>query len=72
MIGITGTDGKTSCSQFIAQALTEANFKCGLIGTLGYGIYGSLKETQLTTPDAVFTQMALAEMVLDGVDPVVM
>ncbi|HAT27565.1 MAG TPA: UDP-N-acetylmuramoyl-L-alanyl-D-glutamate--2,6-diaminopimelate ligase [Gammaproteobacteria bacterium] len=72
VIGITGTNGKTSCSQFIAQALTEANFKCGLIGTLGYGIYGSLKETQLTTPDAVFTQVALAEMVLGGVDPVVM
>ena len=72
VIGITGTNGKTSCSQFIAQALAEANFKCGLIGTLGYGIYGDLKETQLTTPDAVFTQMALAEMVVDGVDPVVM
>ena len=72
VIGITGTNGKTSCSQFIAQALTELNFKCGVIGTLGYGTYDALRETQLTTPDAVFTQMALAEMVLDGVDPVVM
>lgn len=72
VIGITGTNGKTSCSQFIAQSLTAMNYQCGVIGTLGYGICGSLKETQLTTPDAVFTQMALAEMVRDGVDPVVM
>lgn len=72
VIGITGTNGKTSCSQFIAQSLTELGFRCGLIGTLGYGIYGELTETQLTTPDAVFTQMALAEMVSTGIDPVVM
>lgn len=72
VIGITGTNGKTSCSQFIAQALASSGFSCGTIGTLGYGIYGKLKETQLTTPDAVFTQMALAEMVQDGIDPVVM
>ncbi len=72
VIGVTGTNGKTSCSQFIAQALTALNYQCGVIGTLGYGICGKLKETQLTTPDAVFTQMALAEMVRDGVDPVVM
>ncbi|MEQ8953444.1 MAG: UDP-N-acetylmuramoyl-L-alanyl-D-glutamate--2,6-diaminopimelate ligase, partial [Gammaproteobacteria bacterium] len=45
-------------------------FNCGVIGTLGYGTYGALRETQLTTPDAVFTQMALAEMVRDGIDPV--
>lgn len=72
VIGITGTNGKTSCSQFIAQALAASGFSCGTIGTLGYGIYGELRETQLTTPDPVFTQMALAEMVQDGIDPVVM
>lgn len=72
VIGITGTNGKTSCSQFIAQALTDSGFSCGTMGTLGYGIYGELKETQLTTPDPVFTQMALAEMAQDGIDPVVM
>lgn len=72
VIGITGTNGKTSCSQFIAQALANSGFSCGTIGTLGYGVYGKLQETQLTTPDPVFTQMALAEMVQDGIDPVVM
>lgn len=72
VIGITGTNGKTSCSQFIAQALSSTGFSCGTIGTLGYGIYGQLKDTELTTPDPVFTQMALAEMVQDKIDPVVM
>ena len=63
VIGITGTNGKTSCCQFIAQALSSMGLQCGTIGTLGYGVYGDLKETQLNTPDAVFTQMAHAEMV---------
>ena len=72
VFGITGTNGKTSCSQFIAQVLTALDYRCGIIGTLGYGVYGDLEETQLTTPDAVFTQMALAEMLQDHVDPVVM
>ncbi|MSR11785.1 MAG: UDP-N-acetylmuramoyl-L-alanyl-D-glutamate--2,6-diaminopimelate ligase [Gammaproteobacteria bacterium] len=72
VIGITGTNGKTSCSQFIAQALNMFGYQCGVMGTLGYGICGNLKETHLTTPDAVFTQMALAEMVRDKINPVVM
>jgi UDP-N-acetylmuramoyl-L-alanyl-D-glutamate--2,6-diaminopimelate ligase len=72
VIGITGTNGKTSCSQFIAQALTDMDMNCGVIGTLGYGVFGKLQETSLTTPDAVFTQAALAQMVDNGIDPVVM
>lgn len=72
VIGITGTNGKTSCSQFIAQGLNMHGYQCGVMGTLGYGICGNLKETHLTTPDAVFTQTALAEMVRDKINPVVM
>lgn len=72
VIGITGTNGKTSCSQFIAQSLNLMGYQCGVMGTLGYGICGALKETQLTTPDAVFTQRALAEMVQEKVNPVVL
>lgn len=72
VIGITGTNGKTSCSQFIAQILNEMNHRCGIIGTLGYGSFGDLKQTHLTTPDAVFTQAALAEMLHRDLDPVVM
>lgn len=72
VFGITGTNGKTSCSQFIAQALNMFGYQCGIMGTLGYGVCGNLKETHLTTPDAVFTQMALADMVRDHINPVVM
>ena len=72
VIGITGTNGKTSCSQFIAQALTSVGFRCGVMGTLGYGLSEKLQETSLTTPDAVFTQMALAQMLQENIDPVAM
>ena len=50
VVGITGTDGKTSCAHFIAQALsdTEAG-PCGLLGTLGLGVYGAVEPTLHTT-----------------------
>ena len=51
-IGVTGTNGKTSCSQWIAQALTRAGTKCGVIGTVGAGFPGALESADLTTPDA--------------------
>ena len=72
IFGITGTNGKTSCSQFMAQILRAVGQNCGVIGTLGYGPYDNLLATDLTTPDAVFTQMALAEMSQKGIDPVAM
>ncbi len=58
VIGITGTNGKTSCSQFLSQMLEN----CGVIGTLGWGKYGQLKETLNTTPDALAIQKMLAAM----------
>lgn len=72
VIGITGTNGKTSCSHFIAQILEAAGEPTGLIGTLGIGRYNDLKESQHTTPDAVVTQKALAEMQKGGMQSVVM
>ena len=39
VIGITGTNGKTSCSQFIAHCLSQLGYRCGVLGTLGYGEY---------------------------------
>ncbi|MCB1672188.1 MAG: UDP-N-acetylmuramoyl-L-alanyl-D-glutamate--2,6-diaminopimelate ligase [Gammaproteobacteria bacterium] len=72
VIGITGTNGKTSCSQFIAQALEAVGIQSGVIGTLGYGQIGQLRETSLTTPDAVFTQRALAELLRGGARAIAM
>lgn len=58
VIGITGTNGKTSCSQFLSQILDD----CGIIGTLGWGELSSLQKTLNTTPDALETQRILAEL----------
>ncbi len=52
-IGVTGTNGKTSCSQWIAQSLTRTRRKCAVIGTLGSGFPGRLEAHANTTPDAV-------------------
>ncbi|MDH5777694.1 MAG: UDP-N-acetylmuramoyl-L-alanyl-D-glutamate--2,6-diaminopimelate ligase, partial [Gammaproteobacteria bacterium] len=60
-VGITGTNGKTSCSQFLADVLT-AKGQCGVIGTLGRGLHGKLDETQHTTPDALTCHRLLADM----------
>ena len=42
MIGITGTNGKTTCSQWIARALNQRGIRTAVIGTLGYGLRGTL------------------------------
>jgi UDP-N-acetylmuramoyl-L-alanyl-D-glutamate--2,6-diaminopimelate ligase len=66
MIGVTGTDGKTSCSHYIARALDTADRRCGIIGTLGYGLYNELSVGTHTTPDALTVQQALHNMQGDG------
>jgi len=60
VIGVTGTDGKTSVSHFIAQALSTSGKPVGLLGTLGYGVYGALNIPTHTTPDALRLQSELA------------
>lgn len=63
VIAVTGTNGKTSCTQWLAQALTRAGQPCGVIGTLGTGYPdGGHEATDLTTPDGVTLQRVLAEM----------
>lgn len=69
MIGVTGTNGKTSCTHFLAQAL---NKPCGVIGTLGSGLYGHLGEAGLTTPDAVTLQATLSKLLDLGAEMVAM
>lgn len=68
VIGITGTNGKTSCSQFLGQMLQD----CGVIGTLGWGRYGNLQQTVNTTPDALEVHRILAEMRKDKMQSVAM
>lgn len=66
MIGVTGTNGKTSCSQWIAQSLTRAGRKCAVIGTLGQGFPGKLDPLTNTTPDAVWLHAALSGFLKRG------
>lgn len=68
VIGITGTNGKTSCSQFLSQLLDD----CGIIGTLGWGEWGKLNRTLNTTPDALAIQQILAELLKDKKQAVAM
>ncbi len=60
LIGITGTNGKTSCSHWIAQALTALGKKTAIIGTMGTGFATSSSRPN-TTPDAVLLQRKMAD-----------
>ncbi len=59
IIGVTGTDGKSSVTHLLTQALTRIGKRCASIGTLGYGIANELVPDSLTTPDAVSLQSHL-------------
>ncbi|MDI3323640.1 UDP-N-acetylmuramoyl-L-alanyl-D-glutamate--2,6-diaminopimelate ligase [Pontibacterium granulatum] len=72
MIGITGTNGKTSCSHFLAQALNHLGMRTAVIGTVGNGFPDALAGATHTTPDAVGLQALLADFVQQGADAVVM
>jgi len=61
LIGITGTNGKTSCAWMVAQLLEAIGQPCGLIGTLGNGRFGRLNSGNNTTPDAVSIQALLSD-----------
>ena len=72
VIGVTGTNGKTSTVQLLAQALDALGFASASIGTLGAGRYGQLAAGERTTPDAIHTQALLADFVAQGVTHVAM
>ena len=75
MIGVTGTNGKTSVSQWIAQCLTSLGQKTAVLGTIGNGFIGyqeTLSVAANTTPDAILLQGMLADFVAQKADAVVM
>lgn len=61
VIGVTGTNGKTSCTQLLGQALRSIGKPCGVIGTLGNSLDGSITGGGLTTPDPIALQQQLAQ-----------
>lgn len=68
-VGITGTNGKTTCSHWLAAGLNRAGRRCGRIGTLGYGL-DRLTPLPNTTPDGVVLQDILGELRREGADAV--
>ena len=69
--GITGTNGKTSCAHFLAEALRDGR-RCALVGTLGNGFAGALQPATHTTPDAVQLQALFAGFLESGATDVAM
>ncbi|MEZ5480708.1 MAG: UDP-N-acetylmuramoyl-L-alanyl-D-glutamate--2,6-diaminopimelate ligase [Porticoccaceae bacterium] len=76
MTGVTGTNGKTTCTQLLAQLFGFLEQTSGVLGTLGYGVVkpdtSTLISTGMTTPDAVAVQAILAELKELGVRQVAM
>ena len=66
VIGVTGTNGKTSITQWLAQALDEVNQRAAVLGTLGTGFPGVLVHTGYTTPDAPRLQAQFKELLNAG------
>ena len=72
VIGITGTNGKTTVSQWIASALNTQNQPSAVVGTLGAGLLNQIKPTGFTTPDAARLQSLLKEIKDQGAVSVAM
>ena len=66
MAGVTGTNGKTSVSQWIAAALDALGRRSAVIGTLGNGLVGERAEAKNTTPDPIVLQRLLADYLRRG------
>lgn len=76
VVGVTGTDGKTTVTHFLAQALTALNTKNGnqtaVMGTLGIGFIKNLQPATHTTPDVLTVHKMLHQLAKDGADIVAM
>lgn len=64
VVGVTGTNGKSTVTHLLAEALDKVagHGPCGVIGTLGWGYPGRLRDAAATTPDAVTVQSCLASL----------
>ena len=71
IIGVTGTNGKTTVSWLIHQGFKKIGYKSGYIGTLGYGLE-NLNLNELTTPSCMKLHKILSEFQNSGVEYVVM
>jgi len=72
LIGITGTNGKTTVAYLIESILLTAGFKVGVIGTINYRYAGKTFPNPMTTPESLDLQRILAQMLQAGVTHVAM
>ncbi|NMP15771.1 UDP-N-acetylmuramoyl-L-alanyl-D-glutamate--2,6-diaminopimelate ligase [Thalassotalea sp. Y01] len=72
LVGVTGTNGKTSCCQLLAQLLSTKSNKSAIIGTLGAGTLDNLVDINNTTPGPTLLQQLLAEFTAQQVNTVAM
>ena len=67
-IGVTGTNGKTSITQWLSQCFNYLGKKTAVVGTLGNGFADALSETHNTTPNAILLQSMLADYLKQGAE----
>ncbi len=72
VVGITGTNGKTTTAHLMASIFEAAGIRCGLLGTVAYRIGSDVREATRTTPEATDVQALMAEMVERGCGACVM
>jgi UDP-N-acetylmuramoyl-L-alanyl-D-glutamate--2,6-diaminopimelate ligase len=72
MVGVTGTNGKTSCAHWIAAGLDAAGRRAAVLGTLGNGLWGALEEAPNTTADAALLHETLRRLRTQGAQSVAM
>lgn len=70
--GVTGTNGKTSITQWLAQAVDLLNGHCAIVGTVGNGFWNALQEATHTTPDPVSLQTLMHDFRKQGASHVAM
>ncbi len=66
LVGITGTNGKTTCATLLYKLFTELGFTCGLISTIENLIDGRVLKADYTTPDSIALNMLLGQMADEG------
>lgn len=72
LVGITGTNGKTTIATLLFKLFSELGFKCGLISTVQNQINNTVLPSTHTTPDAIQFQSLLNQMVAEGCEYVFM
>jgi UDP-N-acetylmuramoyl-L-alanyl-D-glutamate--2,6-diaminopimelate ligase len=72
VVGVTGTNGKTTTSYLLASILDAAGLRAGMLGTVAYRIGGEDREASRTTPEAPDVQQLLNEMLVRGCRSAVM